>query len=277
MLTRGELADLEARTNGLQLIDGTIVDASGVFAQAARGPALWEDAREIDRCIKVLKNAGHAHVGRQTIAGAILELQKQLRRYTDTDSEDNPFKVAARHVYMAGCHVREAEAENARLAAELDCAKRKLHETDIFNEWAQHYLDSGKWAGHRYDDAVKQELLARDAEVAALAAECAALRMHAQALLELCLHGGPEQTTPGHVCGPESNCDCLCARAADDAMIMDGAHAALSSPPPRVAAHLAAMALARGLHPPCVNFCSHCANRLEAFRAALAACGEGAR
>ena len=81
-------------------------------------------------------------------------------------------------------------------------------------------------------------------ENARLAASEAAMRMHAQALLELCMHGGPEQTPPGHICGPDGNCDCLCARAADDAMIIEGARDALSSSSPLADAHKAAMRLA---------------------------------
>ena len=39
---------------------------------------------------------------------------------------------------------------------------------DQFAAWAQPYLDSGKWGGHSVLDAIKQELLARDAEIARL-------------------------------------------------------------------------------------------------------------
>jgi hypothetical protein len=38
-------------------------------------------------------------------------------------------------------------------------------EFDKFAEWARPYLDSGSWGGHSILDAIKQELLARDAEV----------------------------------------------------------------------------------------------------------------
>jgi len=36
---------------------------------------------------------------------------------------------------------------------------------DRFQEWAQSYLNSGRWAGHDRADAIKTELLARDEEV----------------------------------------------------------------------------------------------------------------
>lgn len=35
-----------------------------------------------------------------------------------------------------------------------------------FNEWAQEYLDGGRWAGHHYGDAIKQELIERDSQLA---------------------------------------------------------------------------------------------------------------
>jgi hypothetical protein len=40
-----------------------------------------------------------------------------------------------------------------------------------FQEWAQEYLDGGRWAGHHYGDAVKTELLERDAQLAEARAE----------------------------------------------------------------------------------------------------------
>ena len=45
-----------------------------------------------------------------------------------------------------------------------------------FMEWAQSYLDSGRWAGHSMFDAVKTEILERDRLVSALQAEQAETR-----------------------------------------------------------------------------------------------------
>lgn len=46
---------------------------------------------------------------------------------------------------------------------------------DPFRDWAQSYLDGGRWAGHQLDDAIKAELLERDAEVSRLRAKVAEL------------------------------------------------------------------------------------------------------
>lgn len=57
------------------------------------------------------------------------------------------------------------DAEHAaRLAAarELAIWRDNHNRDDAFQEWAQTYLDSGRWAGHDRADAVKQELLERD-------------------------------------------------------------------------------------------------------------------
>jgi hypothetical protein len=45
-----------------------------------------------------------------------------------------------------------------------------------FHEWAQSYLDSARWAGHDRADAIKVELLERDADLASLRAEHETLR-----------------------------------------------------------------------------------------------------
>lgn len=49
----------------------------------------------------------------------------------------------------------------------------KITERQGFNAWAQSYLDGGRWAGHRYDDAVRTEMLERDAQLAAVKADLA--------------------------------------------------------------------------------------------------------
>lgn len=45
-----------------------------------------------------------------------------------------------------------------------------FHESVVapFREWAQQYLDGGRWAGFDYFTAIKTELLERDEEVKAL-------------------------------------------------------------------------------------------------------------
>lgn len=42
------------------------------------------------------------------------------------------------------------------------------HQIRPFCHWAQEYLDAGRWAGFTYYDAIKTELLERDAEIARL-------------------------------------------------------------------------------------------------------------
>ena len=62
------------------------------------------------------------------------------------------------------------KAENEELRRDIGVTREKLQEGAAFEEWAQAYLDSGRWAGHRRDDAVKTELLERDALVVELRA-----------------------------------------------------------------------------------------------------------
>lgn len=44
----------------------------------------------------------------------------------------------------------------------------RMEHAEPFLEWAQAYLDSGRWAGHDMFDAIKTELLERDAKVVTL-------------------------------------------------------------------------------------------------------------
>lgn len=64
----------------------------------------------------------------------------------------------------------EIEAQLAeRLAetrAEIEPARALIARDAAFQEWAQSYLPSWKWAGHDRADAIKQELLERDAQLA---------------------------------------------------------------------------------------------------------------
>ena len=43
---------------------------------------------------------------------------------------------------------------------------------------------------------------------------------HIRSLLTICERGGPEQVPPGHVCGPEGNCDMTCIGATYDGEAM---------------------------------------------------------
>lgn len=55
----------------------------------------------------------------------------------------------------------------------VDALRDLRADFDAFAEWAGPYLDAGSWGGHSILDAIKQELLARDAEVTRLRALCA--------------------------------------------------------------------------------------------------------
>lgn len=47
----------------------------------------------------------------------------------------------------------------------VSALRRYREQSDRFQEWAQGYLDSGRWGGHDRADAIRQTLLARDEEV----------------------------------------------------------------------------------------------------------------
>jgi hypothetical protein len=64
----------------------------------------------------------------------------------------------------------------ANMLSDQHAARRIIKDERDFDAWAQSYLDSGRWAGHSNSDAVKQELLERDAKVANLIAERDLLR-----------------------------------------------------------------------------------------------------
>lgn len=72
--------------------------------------------------------------------------------------------------------------------SEFSAATDIIERDKSFQEWAQGYLDSARWAGHDRSDAIKTELLERDAQVDGLkhavadatAALEAALRREAQ-------------------------------------------------------------------------------------------------
>lgn len=70
----------------------------------------------------------------------------------------------------------EAELAEARrsvetLQAEVEAARELIRRDAAFQEWAQGYLDSGRWAGHDRSDAIKAELLERDQQVETLTRE----------------------------------------------------------------------------------------------------------
>jgi hypothetical protein len=80
-------------------------------------------------------------------------------------------RTEERWVYSADQTERTMVPPPARAEApegEIEAARDLIRRDAEFQAWAQSYLDSGKWAGHDRSDAVKQELLARDAEVSRL-------------------------------------------------------------------------------------------------------------
>ncbi len=62
----------------------------------------------------------------------------------------------------------EADRLIQALRQDTEAARALIRRDAEFQEWAQGYLDAGKWAGHDRSDAIKTELLERDAEVQAL-------------------------------------------------------------------------------------------------------------
>ena len=64
--------------------------------------------------------------------------------------------------------VAAALAARDRTIAGLNEAAAVLRDMRPFFEWAQSYLDSGKWAGRKLYDGIKYELLERDRTIAEL-------------------------------------------------------------------------------------------------------------
>jgi hypothetical protein len=62
----------------------------------------------------------------------------------------------------------EADRLIQALRQEVEIARELIRKDAAFQEWAQSYLYAGRWAGHDRSDAIKTELLERDAEVGAL-------------------------------------------------------------------------------------------------------------
>jgi hypothetical protein len=79
--------------------------------------------------------------------------------------------------------------ELANLLSDRHAARRIIEDERDFDAWAQGYLDAGRWAGHRYIDAVKQELLERDAQLT----QCR--QTLARALARLMVEVGVEEAT----------------------------------------------------------------------------------
>lgn len=77
---------------------------------------------------------------------------------------------------VAGCETRLSEGSPSICPkhSELseDWSESKIRQ---FREWAQEYLDGGRWAGFDYFTAIRTELLERDAEVKALHAKVSEL------------------------------------------------------------------------------------------------------
>lgn len=75
--------------------------------------------------------------------------------------------------YIKALH--RAERERDRAQQELNQHREVRAQYAPFEEWAQSYLDAGRWAGHMRADAIKTELLERDAEIERLRAELSRL------------------------------------------------------------------------------------------------------
>jgi len=54
-----------------------------------------------------------------------------------------------------------------RLTGEIEEFKKDHHKHDVFTEWANSYLDSGRWAGYDIEVAIKTVILEKDAELKA--------------------------------------------------------------------------------------------------------------
>jgi hypothetical protein len=78
---------------------------------------------------------------------------------------------------------------------DVAAARDIIRANAVFQEWAQQYLDSGRWAGHDRADAIKTELLERDRELATLRETHERLRAATTYLIDVrdvrCLHTHP--------------------------------------------------------------------------------------
>jgi hypothetical protein len=59
----------------------------------------------------------------------------------------------------------DAQSRNAQLSDELRDLRQTVLDGEPFREAAAAYLDAGRWAGHRLDDAILTELHERDSQI----------------------------------------------------------------------------------------------------------------
>lgn len=89
-----------------------------------------------------------------------MEIPEVCELVTRLREEDVPY---ANHLFKAAADTIEALVEN-------------LREVGPVREWAQSYVNAGRWAGHDSLDAVKTELLERDSLVRRLECDLRLLR-----------------------------------------------------------------------------------------------------
>lgn len=78
--------------------------------------------------------------------------------------DDNWHEAKPDKEYVSAEDYARLEAERDALQKTHDAAKDIIERDRLFQEWAQGYLDSCKWAGHDRADAVRQELVTTVAE-----------------------------------------------------------------------------------------------------------------
>lgn len=70
----------------------------------------------------------------------------------------------------AGCTTKMSDGTPVLCPKHQQPENMDFHESVVrpFRDWAQQYLDGGRWAGYDYFTAIKTELLERDAQVDAI-------------------------------------------------------------------------------------------------------------
>lgn len=94
-------------------------------------------------------------------------LEKDNQLLTSTLTANNALSTAPPVIVLTeGAKIDETLMQTIqRQAEQIENYKTRDAEDDPFRKWAQSYLDADRWAGHKYNDAIKQELLERDGRV----------------------------------------------------------------------------------------------------------------
>lgn len=152
---------------------------------ATTDPLVIEFRREVVDKLSVASHCGPKGSGGRTHKEIVLKqcedflveqfesaLATERQQHADAITELRRARIGDSEITgMWMCRAEKAEAALAAQQTEIDAARELIRLNASFQEWAQGYLDSGRWAGHDRADAVRLELLESDAEITRLTAE----------------------------------------------------------------------------------------------------------